>query len=193
MIFWELIPIGLVLFAAFSIVWFTLKTGISPMPSSARVIRKVCSLSTELSPESIYELGSGWGGLAMALAKKNSTSTVTGYELSTLPWLVSKVRNRLYGAENLTLIRKDFMAANLTDADLIICYLYPEAMTKLAHHLKTQLTGEIKVITHTFRLPGFQPKTTETLADLYRTPIYLYELKASEFYESSGCFSDLCK
>ncbi|MBV71501.1 MAG: hypothetical protein CMH52_09125 [Myxococcales bacterium] len=184
--FLETIPVVLVLVSALSIVWFTLKTGISPMPSSNQVIGEVCSLAQANPVASVYELGSGWGGLAIAIAKANPKSAVVGYEMSTLPWLFSSLRNHLSGAKNLTLIRRDFMQTNLTDADLIVCYLYPEAMKRLADHLRTQLKGDITVISNTFRLPGFQPKMTVFMTDMYRTPLYLYELRASEIGPLTG-------
>ena len=181
----EVVLVTVILFAALSIVWFTLKTGISPMPSTRLVISQVCTIIRDIPAKSIYELGSGWGGLASAIARTNNGSAVIGYELSILPWLFSTMRHRITRYPNLSFVRQNFLEADLTSADLLICYLYPDGMLRLSQQLANQQPKALKIISNTFRLPGYNPTKTIYMQDIYRTPLYLYELSSADFTGSN--------
>jgi predicted RNA methylase len=113
----------------------------------------------------IYELGCGWGGLAIALAKRYPEQQVVGYELSPLPYLVSLIRKWVGGHRNLRIYRRNFFREDLFDAGLVVCYLYRKAMRRLEEVLPTTV-----VVTHTFGLGDAKP--VRVCNDLYRTPIY---------------------
>ncbi|MEE2959332.1 MAG: SAM-dependent methyltransferase [Myxococcota bacterium] len=164
----------LVVWAGFSIVFYTLRTGISPMPSSRGAKHSVLSLIPPESEGEILEMGSGWGTLAIPLAKRCPKAKVLAYELSPIPWLYSNLLKRLYGLENLEFHRKDFQKVDLKRASLVVSYLFPEGMEKLRRKFEKELPKNTMVITHTFRVPGWTPKEEITLPDIYRTKVYLY-------------------
>ena len=68
----------------------TIRTGISPVPTTPRVAAAMLDLVPALPPGRIYELGAGWGNLARALARRFPERQVVGYELSPLPLLVAR-------------------------------------------------------------------------------------------------------
>ena len=72
---------------------------------------------------------------------------------------------------NLRLQRRNFWKEPLSDAGLIVCYLFPKAMTRLKDHIPP----DTLVLSHTFAIPGWQPIATLVADDLYKTPIYLYQ------------------
>jgi hypothetical protein len=142
------------------------------MPSS----KKAKEAILQLLPQSIeggviYELGSGWGGLAFLLAKKYPKAKIIAFELSPLPFLVSRLRQVAQRRGNLIIHRKSFYNRNLSDAEAIVCYLFPGAMKKLASELPTHCV----VISNTFALPGWQSDSPHFLDDLASTPIYTYQ------------------
>ena len=84
--------------AGASIIWSTLRLGISPMPTSSRVLKMVLSvIPADLSGE-VIELGAGWGTLAWAVSRQFPRSRVVAWEASPVPfafcWLRSKVQRR---------------------------------------------------------------------------------------------------
>ena len=170
---------GFIILAGASIVWTTIRTGISPMPSSPQARRVMLDLAAPLNPTVIYELGSGFGTLALPLARKFPDAQVIAYELSFVPWLISRIRVRLAKLPNLSIRRSDFLAADLREANLLICYLYPGAMSELSEKLE-QEPSHATLITHTFALRGHEPTATQQVRDLYRSPVYLYDLKATQ-------------
>ena len=116
---------------AISLVYSTLKTGISPMPSSLAARKAILTLSHDLNGP-IYELGSGWGGLAAALSRAHPQRHVIGIELSWLPWLYATAIRKLVGPNNLEFKRGDFLNVDLSSAATIVCYLHPKGMDNLA-------------------------------------------------------------
>jgi len=156
-----------------SILIGTLRAGISPMPSSGRAAKQLLALVPP-GEGPIVELGSGWGGLAVALAKAHPHRPVVAYEISTLPWLCSVGRARLARQENLSIHRRDFFLADLSEAQVVVCYLHPAGMTRLQAKLTAELAPGTTVLSNTFALHGWAPEDVVTLEDLHRTPVYRY-------------------
>ena len=170
----ELILLVFVLLIALSIVWSTLQTGISPMMSSGKACQAMLASIDRPANGPLIDLGSGWGTLVIAVARKYPHQQVLGYELSWFPWLVSIIRKYSLGLDNLTLYRKDFMNAELSNASILFCYLFPGGMVALHKKLKHELLNEILIVSNTFALPSCQPTKVTRLKDIYQTPIYVY-------------------
>jgi hypothetical protein len=177
-----LLSLVLVLAAFALMLGYTIRTGISPVPTTPRVAAEIfaaCPPESLIPPEAgnvVYELGSGWGNLAMALAKRFPERAVVGYELSPLPWLVSRLLLRLRPRPNLALHRADFMAADLGDAALVVCYLYPGAMRRLREKLERELPAGALVVSNAFLVPGWRPTSVRHATDQYESPVYLYRM-----------------
>jgi hypothetical protein len=169
-----LLLLGLLLGGMLSIVVYTLRTGISPMPTLGKVRRELLPL---LEPElqgTLLELGAGWGTLAFALADRCPQAKVVAFELSPLPFAFCWLRQRLAPRPNLELRRQDFFRASFSGASVVVCYLFPGAMARLAPKLLAELPPGARILSHTFALRGWKPVRSLVADDLYRTPIYLY-------------------
>lgn len=159
-----------------SIIYSTVRVGISPMPSSKKAYQAILELTDDTNLGTIYDLGSGWGNLVIRLAKHYPERQIIGYELSFFPWLCTCLLKRVLGLTNLTVYRKDFLQADLSEAEVIICYLFPKTMTKLRNKLR-QEKGKLQfVISNNFALPAQQVSKTIRIDDFYKSPIYFYEM-----------------
>jgi trans-aconitate methyltransferase len=174
MIVLELTLIGLTLAVALSITWGTFRTGISPMPSSRRARKAMLMRLPHDLNGPVYDLGSGWGGLAIALARAHPRATVIGYEISRVPLLTARLFARLRGVPNVRFEREDFFDVSLADAVGVVTYLFPDGMAKLCMKLEDELAVGTPVISNTFRVPGWTPEKMVTMRDLHRTRIYRY-------------------
>ncbi len=155
---------------------YTIRTGISPVPTAARVRRTLMGgLPRTLGAGTIFELGCGWGSLAVPLARAYPAHPVVGYELSPLPWAVSWLRARFVRSRNLRVVRRDFHRAHLGDACLVVCYLYPGGMERLRPKLEAELRPDALVVSHFFPVPGWRPHRTLRADDLDRSPVYYYQ------------------
>lgn len=176
-VFWQVLVGSFSIFCMVSILVGVLRTGISPMPSSGPAVKQLLSF-VPAGEGAIYELGSAWGGLGLALARAYPQRSVVCYEISMLPWLVSVLRARLAGATNLTIRRQDFLQADLAAAQVVVCYLYPGGMSRLRPKLERELAGGTVLLSNTFALAGWQPEAVVKLEDRYRTPVYRYVVAA---------------
>lgn len=166
--------------AVISVVYWTYRTGISPMPSTPKAKAAILKLIKENVPAKldgdILELGSGFLTLALPVAKLFPKNNVIAYEKSTIPYLISTLIKYISGSSNLTLLNQDFFKADFNNASLIICYLYPSAMEKLNSKFKQELKASTFIISNTFAIPNRTPYKTIILKDLYHTKIYLYKI-----------------
>lgn len=145
------------------------------MPTSPKQQRVLLdSLPPDLHGK-VIDLGSGWGTLAIGLAKRFPSCQITGYESSPVPHYVSEVLLLLLRYPNLKFVRKDIYELSVGDAVAVTCYLYPVAMTKLKSKLETELRPGTIVITNTFAVPDWKPEKIAEVADIYRSKIYFYQ------------------
>lgn len=162
---------------AISIVIWSIRNGIAPMPSSPKAKKTILiSLPQEING-SIYELGSGWGTLLIPLARHYPLHRLIGVESSPIPYFFSKAYARLLRIQNITVLRQDFFHLPLGQAGLIVCYLYPEAMRKLKNKFEDELSPGTWVISNTFALPGWTPIHVYEVNDIYHSKIYFYQKK----------------
>jgi hypothetical protein len=94
-----------------------------------------------------------------------------------LPWLVSRVVQAVAGPANLSFACKNFHAADLGDAALVVCYLPGPAMEKLRPKLEAELPAGTLILSNTFALRGWQAIDTQTAPDMYRSQVYLYRVE----------------
>lgn len=166
----------IVVVAGASIVWSTLRLGISPMPTSPRVLKTVLAVVPAEVGGDVVELGAGWGTLAWAVARARPRCRVIAWEASPVPfafcWLRAKVQRR----PNLVLRFGDFRGAELTSARLVLAYLWTGGMAQLAPRFDAELQPGTVVVTHTFAWRGREPELTAHADDVYRTPVYRYRV-----------------
>ncbi len=177
MSFIEIGIISCVFFVVLSIAFTTLRVGISPMPSSPQATQVILAMLPERVEGTIVELGSGWGTLAFPIYRNRPETRVIGMEVSFFPWLWSRLVKRMMRYHNLNLVRQDFSSASLREASVVVCYLFPQAMTLLHEKFTKELQPGALVISNTFRLPGWSPEKVVVLQDAYRTPVYLYRVR----------------
>ncbi|MCF7938557.1 MAG: class I SAM-dependent methyltransferase [Spirochaetales bacterium] len=173
-----------------SLLWYTFKTGISPMPSSARFRGVIAAVLKKTGKEPVIDLGSGWGGLVVDVAARYPERRVIGYELSPVPWFVSVVRKKLRRLPNLVLYRRNFLEEELPAGTILICYLFGGGMERLERKLVTKMLSSpdskcplpaYLVLSNTFAFPRIKPDQVYKLNDMYNTPVYLYKITSTHF------------
>jgi hypothetical protein len=159
-----------------SIVFYSWRYGISPMPSSVKAKDKILTVIPQTLAGNIFELGAGWGLLAFPLARQFPHCSVYAYEVSFIPWCVAKFIQYFIKSDNLLILRQDFFHVSFKEASLIVCYLYPGAMQKLKVKFEKELAPGTFIVSNTFAIPGWTPDHIYKLDDLYQTSIYIYKV-----------------
>ena len=165
-----LIPLFLVLL----IVFWAAKNGIGPSPTTGKQKRAIFAALPPKVDGNIFELGSGWGGLAIALARHYPKCVVIGIENSPIPFLISWIRAKLSGAANLEFRRNDIQKEPLDSAALIVCYLHTGAMRRLKPKLERELSGKTWIVSNTFSFHGWNAVSTVNIKDIYHSKVFVY-------------------
>ncbi len=155
-----------------SVIIYTFKIGISPMPSSQKSRMEILKLLKNSSNDEIIDLGSGFGTLSIFLASKLQEKHITAYELSFVPWAMSVILKKILNIKNLTIYRKNYLEENLHNATLI-CYLFPKGMELLEDKLFEECINT-EIISNTFAFRNIKARDITYVNDLYKTPIYKY-------------------
>lgn len=144
------------------------------VPTWQRDVRRMLRLADLKPGELVIDLGSGDGRILLT-AVREFGSRALGYELSLLPYLVSRFRlalGQLGGRAEVHFA--DFLTADLSAADVITIFLTPEAMEKLRKKFVHGLKPGCRIVSAVFRLPDWpllrtdQPTPRRVRLFLYR-------------------------
>lgn len=156
-----LAALALVFLLCASLLAYQFLTGVPPMPTRKDEVADVVALLRQAAlPDDpvIYELGSGWGSLVIALAHAFPHAQVRGIEWSPLPYWVARLRTR--HLPNVQLSRGNFFEADLRDAHAVTCYLMIGPMPRLAALLDAMLDAGTAVVSVTFAFRGRRAAAT---------------------------------
>ncbi|MHC8494491.1 class I SAM-dependent methyltransferase [Thalassospira sp. SM2505] len=126
-----------------------------PMPTlSAAADEIIAYIPADVT--TVTDFGSGWGDLTFAIARARPGISVTGIELSPVPYAISRMRAVLAAKPNLTLIRGDFRKLDRDPGDVVICFLDPRVMADVGDVLSERMRDGAIVISRAFSIPGWQ-------------------------------------
>ena len=153
--------VGCVVFLFYHILIYT-QTKV-PIISTPKKCLKNLMGEIEVDEESvIYELGSGNGDFAFAVAKLNP-KRVVGYELSPLHVAYCRLKAKLTGS-GAEFFTKDFFKEDLSEVDLIYLFLVPKISTKLWKKIESECKPGTLVILHGSKIIDVEPERS-ILAD----------------------------
>lgn len=136
--------------------WSTFRTQVPYYPSSSAAWQAVTALLPKGQRLRVIDIGSGFGGLVMHLARERPESEILGIELAPLPWLCSVVRARLDGSAG-RFVRGDYEALDFGEYDVVFAYLSPAAMPRLWAKACAEMRPGTLLLSHEFNMPGIDP------------------------------------
>lgn len=145
--------------------------------ASGKAIRDALEFAGIKKGQLFLDLGCGRGD-ALFIANEEFGATAIGYEISPLPYLLSKIRIRLSGNNTTKTYWKDFRQAKaeIKKADLIYLYLFESVLEKNEDFIFNSLKSSGKIVTLAFKFHKHKPKKIiETINLGIKTKIYLYQ------------------
>lgn len=122
------------------------------IPTTKKNIKKILQeIDTNPTPKIIYDLGAGDARFLILASKKFPQSQVIGYENSVGPYLLARLRI-LFSRSKAKLYFKNFFKQNISNADVVFCFLGPEQMEELKQKFDKELKPGTKIISSTFPL-----------------------------------------
>ena len=175
-----LLIVALLLFATRHVLYlFTwLFTDPPSVPTDKRTRRVMIHQIITYKPDAkiIYDLGSGYGQLAFAAAKRFPDAQVIGFEIFWLPYFMSRFKKKLYGYKNVSFKKANLFEEDLSDADVVLNFLFPKFQDKLQQKFKEELKDNALIISNQFALPTWKAKKIKELPCLIgKRTIYTYK------------------
>ena len=133
-------------------------------------------LNSSQRPLKIIDLGCGVGGLLLPLAKKFPQHQFVGYDWDFFVCQILKLRARKLS--NLTVVRDNFMHADLKQYDLLLCFLDTKAAEDLSLKMKQEINPNALIVSSAFELKGLTP-TNVLDAKSFGMPLKVYVYKNS--------------
>jgi predicted RNA methylase len=139
----------IVIVIAILIAWPHLK-GAPWIPSRMKKVREMLSLAEIKPGEIVYDLGCGDGRIIIRAVRKYQAKAV-GIEINFVlylwcQFLISVLRLR----KMVKLIYGNFFKEDLSNADIVICYLLQNTNDKLENKLICELKSSARVISNSF-------------------------------------------
>ncbi|MFA5048877.1 MAG: class I SAM-dependent methyltransferase [Patescibacteria group bacterium] len=132
------------------------QTGGVPFVSTPKQDFDAILQAAEIRPgEKIYDLGCGKGNLLIRAVKKYGAQAV-GYELALWPYVWARWKILLSGAK-MEIHLADFFKADISQADVVFCYLMPHIVNKLRDKLKKELKPGSRVVCYAFKFRDWLP------------------------------------
>ncbi len=145
------------------------------VPSKMKSVKRMIEMANLKKGEIVYDLGCGDGRLLIEAEKKQNVKT-RGFEIAPIPFLLANIKKWL-GSAKIKLYFSNFLKANLSDADVVFCYLGTDVMPLLYQKMKKECKKGTRIISNTFRIPEIKPVKIYQKDMEQRIPtIYLYEI-----------------
>ena len=163
-------PVIQVILLQISIIW-PKKYDAPWVPTSIVEIHKMLDLA-EIGPDDkVYDLGCGDGRVIIVAARHYGSGAV-GIEIDPLRYMWCQILITILGLrDRVQIIFGDFFKKDLSNADVIICYLLPATNEKLESKFIQELQANTRVVSHDFLFPRLQLQQQD---DQYN--LYLYHL-----------------
>ncbi len=145
------------------------------VPTSKRVINYVIQLCDLKKGDKVYDLGCGDARFLIEAQKKTGREAV-GYENALLPFLLAKFRKYINSAK-INVKMNNLFNADLSDANVIYCYLGPDVMPRLAEKFKKECKKGTRIYSNSFSISTMKPQKIWQTNKSKRLPtIYMYQI-----------------
>lgn len=121
----------------------------------------------------VYELGAGKAGFLRAFEEKYPATRLIGVEYAFFPFFLAKIQIALAGSK-IKMKKANMFKLNLSDADVIYCYLMPTVMKELEPKVSAECRPGTKIVSYQFLFPNLKP---ERMIDLEKMgKVYVYSI-----------------
>jgi SAM-dependent methyltransferase len=170
MLLYFLATFALLIFAI-SISW-TVFRGAPWIPAGVKTVLKMLTLANTGPGDLVYDLGCGDGRVILAAVTRFGARAV-GIEIDPLRYLWVKLLTHLIRINDRTeIIFGDFFKHDLSQADVVNCYLLQSTNEKLESKLLRELKPGTRVVSYSFTFPNML-----LLAQDREAQIYCYQIE----------------
>jgi len=120
------------------------------------------------------DLGSGLSGTIHFLARQHPDMQFSGVESAPIPFILSKIRQRVSGQSNLEVSHRNMWAVDLSEFDIVYCFLSPAPMTRLFEKARSEMKPGSILISNSFEVENHPPHERHHVMDPRQTQILIW-------------------
>ena len=160
--------IALAVFVAFLVsVGWTHFWGAPWVPTAQPMVRNMLTLAEVGPGDVVYDLGCGDGRVIVTAARRFGAQAV-GIEIDPLRYVWCQLLVTVLGLRaRVRIVFGDFFRQDLSNADVVTCYLLQDTNQKLVTKLLAELRPGARVVSNTFTFVGIEPADQYATARLY--------------------------
>ena len=137
------------------------------VPSSMQMVNRMMEMANVGSEDVVYDLGCGDGRMLLAAAMRYQARAV-GIEIDPLRYLWCQFLITILGQrKRIRIIFGNLFKKDLSEANVVLCYLMPDALTKLEKKFKQELQPGTRIVSNRFAFPTLDKVREEGEARLY--------------------------
>lgn len=146
-------------------------------PTDTKDIERIFDVIKLKKGEHLLEMGCGTASVSLALARHHPDAHIVGIELSPFFYLISKIRGKISGLENIEILYGNALHLDLSVFDVIYVFGMPKTVTeKLFPKISQVKNQNFRCISYCFKMTNdFFEETKHKIEK--RNSIYEYRLK----------------
>lgn len=165
-------------------IW-VMATGAPFVPTAMTQVRRMLKAANIKPGMKLYDLGSGDGRL-VHLASKEYGAEAVGIEYSPLVWAWSILISPFWESKA-KLRYANMWTVDLSDADIIVCYLLPKPMERMKKEILPKLKPGCLIVSHAFAIPGLKhEKRLPRDRKQKLGPVHIYKIGKKSTPKKSG-------
>lgn len=177
--------VGKMLFAFSLVSVFPITQGAMFHPSARIKVRTFLDHVPMKAGELLVDIGCGDGRVLLEARERYGVRAL-GFEINPLAYALARIRT--CGMEGIEVRLTNFWNADIGNADVVFCYLFPDVMGRLGQKLLRELRPGTLVVSCNFPLPGWRHRELiYPESSIHADPIYLYQIPAVSPGPSGSC------
>ena len=142
--------------AIFLSMYIARKSAAPFFPSPKKIMRKAMQEMQLKKDEVFYDLGGGTG-TSIIVADKEFGARAVGSEINLLPYITANLKI-FFLRSRAKMKFENLFTQNISDADVVFCFLTERTMEKLEPKFKKELKTGTRIACYTFPLPTMKPE-----------------------------------
>jgi SAM-dependent methyltransferase len=152
-------------------------------PSSEDVVRTMLEIANVGKDDIVYDLGCGDGRIVIAAAQRTGARGV-GVDLD--PERIKESQEnarRVNLADRVKFYQNDLFQTKISEATVVMLYLYPEVNLKLRPKLFRELKPGTRVVSHSHDMGTWEPDQTKTVPNGHRVHFWTMPANVTGVWE----------
>ena len=167
-------PVGFALLVL--VFWNSASDRVPLYLTNRRTWQAVLDLLPRDRPIDFIDLGSGIGGVELYLAGRRPDSRFTGVESAPMPFAIAWLRWLIGRPANLRFRYGDLWSLDLSEYDVVYCFLSPEPMPRLFEKARSEMRPGSLLISNSFQVPGAPADDVVALDDRRGTQLHIWRM-----------------